>query len=85
MAAKDNDSDAVWRRDEIASPCIKLCMLHPEARICVGCYRTGEEIGRWSSMAPEERDRLMAELPERASRLGTRSGGRAARRAKRDT
>ncbi|MEM9148765.1 MAG: DUF1289 domain-containing protein [Pseudomonadota bacterium] len=75
------DDETVWQRDEIASPCVKLCMLHPEARICVGCYRTGDEIARWSAYTPEERARLMAELPKRASRLGTRSGGRAGRKA----
>lgn len=80
--ADGNDSDAVWKREEIASPCIKICMLHPEARICVGCYRTGEEIARWSAYTPAERERLMQTLPDRASQLGKRSGGRSARRSR---
>lgn len=80
--ADADDSDAVWTRNEIASPCIKICMLHPEARICVGCYRTGEEIARWASYSPAERARLMEDLPGRAAQLTRRSGGRAARRAR---
>lgn len=76
------DTDAVWRREEIASPCVKICMLHPEARICVGCYRTGEEIARWSAYTPAERERLIAELPTRARNLTGRGGGRAGRRSR---
>ena len=37
--------DEIWQRDEIESPCVKLCVVHPEARICVGCYRSIDEIG----------------------------------------
>jgi predicted Fe-S protein YdhL (DUF1289 family) len=72
-------SDDVWKRDEIESPCIKLCVIHPEARICAGCYRSIEEIGGWSRMPPEERRRVMGELPGRAAKLTVRRGGRAGR------
>ena len=72
-------SDDPWRRDEVESPCIKICVLHPEERICVGCYRTGEEIGIWSRLTPEARRALMDELPARAPRLARRRGGRAGR------
>lgn len=75
-------TDEVWKRDEIESPCIKLCVIHPEARICAGCYRTIDEIGRWGRLSPEERRRIMEELPDRAVRLKVRRGGRAGRRAR---
>lgn len=71
--------DDVWSRNEIQSPCIKLCVVHPEERICVGCYRTIDEIGAWSRMTPEVRTAIMAELPARAPRLQKRRGGRASR------
>jgi predicted Fe-S protein YdhL (DUF1289 family) len=72
-------NDKLWKRDEIDSPCVKICVVHPEARICIGCYRTPDEIARWSRMPPEERRAVMAVLPERAPRLARRRGGRAAR------
>ncbi len=68
--------DEVWKRDEIDSPCVKLCVLHPLEGICVGCYRTAEEIAAWSEMEPEARRVLMETLPERAGRLQKRRGGR---------
>jgi hypothetical protein len=73
------DTDAIWRRDEVDSPCIKICSIHPVERLCVGCYRTIEEITAWSRMSPETRRAVMAELPARAPRLVQRRGGRAAR------
>ncbi len=71
--------DDVWHRDEVASPCVKLCVVHPEARICVGCYRSIDEISAWSRMTPAERSAVMAELPARAPRLTKRRGGRMGR------
>ncbi|MEM8793061.1 MAG: DUF1289 domain-containing protein [Pseudomonadota bacterium] len=73
-------TDEIWKRDEIESPCVKICVLHPEARICIGCHRTGNEIARWGALTAEERSEIMAELPARGSRLAQRKGGRANRR-----
>ena len=73
---KDQDIENLWKRDEIDSPCIKLCSIHPVERICVGCYRSMEEIGAWSSLDSEARTKIMAELPSRAPRIQKRRGGR---------
>jgi predicted Fe-S protein YdhL (DUF1289 family) len=71
----------VWRRDEVESPCVKICVVHPATGFCIGCHRTVEEIAGWSAMTPEARRAIMAELPSRAERAKpTRRGGRAARR-----
>ncbi len=69
----------IWTRDEIASPCIRVCMVHPEARICTGCLRSIDEITQWARMTPEQRGAVMQELPERRQRLTQRRGGSAAR------
>ena len=72
-------TEEVWKRQEVESPCIRVCVIHPVERICIGCYRSAEEIAGWSRMTPEERRRIMAELPARAPLLRKRRGGRAAR------
>ncbi len=72
-------SDDVWTRPEIESPCIRICVIHPEARLCTGCLRSIDEITRWSKMTPEERRAIMAELPSRSGQVIKRRGGRAAR------
>lgn len=73
------NDDQVWARDEIASPCVKLCTIHPEEQICTGCFRTLQEIGGWSAMDNATRLAIMQELPDRAPRLTKRRGGRAAK------
>ena len=74
--------DEVWRRQEVESPCVKICVIHPETRLCAGCNRTIEEISDWSRMSTETRQAIMLELPDRASKLRQRRGGRAARLAR---
>lgn len=78
------NGDEVWKRDEIESPCVSICVIHPGARICVGCFRTGDEIAAWSRLTPAKRREIMAELPSREARLtdagavrrrGARPGG----------
>ncbi len=71
--------DDVWSRNEVKSPCVKLCVVHPDERICVGCLRSIDEIAGWSRMTPQERAAIMAELPDRQPRLTKRRGGRMAR------
>ena len=73
-------TDDIWKRVEIESPCIQLCVIHPQARICMGCFRTGDEIAAWSRMSPEMRQEIMSTLAERARTIPkSRKGGRAAR------
>jgi predicted Fe-S protein YdhL (DUF1289 family) len=43
------------------TPCIGLCRLDVHG-YCIGCLRTGEEIGRWRAMSDAERLRVMREV-----------------------
>lgn len=72
-------TDDLWQRDEVESPCVKICVVHHEARICIGCYRSPDEIARWNQYTPEDRRAIMAELPGRRGQVAQRRGGRAAR------
>jgi len=72
-------SDEIWKRAEIESPCVQVCVIHPEAGLCTGCYRTIDEIARWSQMTPPERAEITQGLAARAPRLRKRRGGRVAR------
>lgn len=75
----DPMKDEVWKRDEVESPCVQICVIHPETRLCTGCNRSIDEIGGWSRMSPEARRLIMDELPTRQAAPKTRRGGRAAR------
>lgn len=56
-----------------ASPCVKICVLDPERRICLGCGRTTAEIGGWLRMSDAERAAVKRQLGARLSAL---RGGR---------
>ena len=71
--------DDIWQRDEVQSPCVKICTIHPTERLCVGCLRSIDEISAWSQMTPAERAAIITDLPTRTSRLQKRKGGRMSR------
>jgi predicted Fe-S protein YdhL (DUF1289 family) len=39
--------------------------MDPRRGLCLGCGRTLDEIARWAQMSDAERERVMAELPQR--------------------
>ena len=82
MADNSSNSDAIWRRDEIESPCIKICVIHPQSQICTGCYRSLGEISQWSQMSNADRAEILVDLPNRSAGVTRRRGGRAARLAR---
>ena len=44
------------------SPCVGVCKILPGEKTCLGCFRTIEEIARWSSMTDEEREKIGEEI-----------------------
>ena len=79
LAGNSIVKDDIWSRDEVQSPCINICVVHPAERICTGCLRSIDEITQWSKMSNEARAQVMDELPNRATLLKKRRGGRNAR------
>ena len=52
----------------IKTPCVKVCFVDPAAGLCVGCFRTMGELGRWTTYSDAEREVILAALPQRAVR-----------------
>jgi predicted Fe-S protein YdhL (DUF1289 family) len=57
---------------DIESPCNKVSVIDPISALCIGCGRNLAEIGEWLRFSPEQRVRVMGELPERLSMLARR-------------
>jgi predicted Fe-S protein YdhL (DUF1289 family) len=51
----------------IRTPCIQVCAMDPQSGLCFGCRRTISEIAGWARLTDAERERIMAELPGRAT------------------
>jgi predicted Fe-S protein YdhL (DUF1289 family) len=54
------------------SPCLGICQLDEATGFCIGCGRSGGEIGEWISMNDADRDQVWAKLPERRAALSIR-------------
>lgn len=54
------------QRPVIETPCVRLCVIDPETRLCEGCRRSLDEIAAWGRMTPEQRRAIMDALPGRA-------------------
>jgi predicted Fe-S protein YdhL (DUF1289 family) len=52
------------------SPCVSVCQMDPMTGYCVGCLRTIDEIRDWIISTPDERNRILAQLPGRKERSG---------------
>jgi predicted Fe-S protein YdhL (DUF1289 family) len=52
--------------DPLESPCIGVCTIAKDSRLCRGCRRTIEEIARWRAMDRAERARVLAACDARA-------------------
>ena len=53
----------------IRTPCVQVCAVDGESGLCLGCYRTLNEIASWSALPDERREAIMAELPSRRGRI----------------
>jgi len=48
----------------VTSPCVSICALD-ENNVCLGCYRTGQEITEWGAMSNEQRREVLCLVAER--------------------
>lgn len=55
----------------IDSPCINICKIDPVTGVCIGCYRTLDEITCWSRADDAERRAILMAIETR--RPGTTS------------
>ncbi|WP_354622752.1 DUF1289 domain-containing protein [Psychromonas sp. MME2] len=52
---------------DIASPCIRNCCLD-EKDICIGCFRTMNEIMQWREVNEQEKRVILARVQKRKER-----------------
>lgn len=48
----------------VASPCVSICALD-EDDICVGCFRTGNEISYWGRLTAEQQREVLRRCDRR--------------------
>ncbi|GLT20073.1 hypothetical protein GCM10007938_38560 [Vibrio zhanjiangensis] len=53
---------------DVPSPCVRMCCLD-EKNICLGCYRTLDEILEWSAYSAQDKARVIARCDTRRKAL----------------
>lgn len=53
----------------VKSPCVAVCALD-ENDVCIGCYRTGDEIMNWGTMDNIEKEKVLKNVQEREKASG---------------
>ena len=53
----------------IKTPCIKVCVVDGESGLCLGCFRKLSEVAGWARLSDDDRDLILAELPDRRGRI----------------
>jgi len=51
--------------EDYESPCVRTCVIDQHSGYCHGCHRTLHEISYWTRYTPEERQRILRQLPAR--------------------
>ena len=62
--ARDRSLNDDSSTQDVASPCVGTCLLTPEGH-CIGCGRTGDEIGAWSRLTGEQKRRVVTAAADR--------------------
>jgi predicted Fe-S protein YdhL (DUF1289 family) len=51
--------------EHVPSPCISVCVMDPDRGVCLGCFRTLDEIASWSVLDANAKRQVLAALPAR--------------------
>ena len=52
----------------VASPCNSICTIDAATRLCIGCYRSLDEIASWMQLSDEQKREVIRALPARRER-----------------
>ncbi|MEN9110970.1 MULTISPECIES: DUF1289 domain-containing protein [Xanthomonas] len=56
----------------IKSPCTDICQFDRKSEVCVGCFRTTEEIRSWRKFTEHKRQRILSDVPRRRAKVQAR-------------
>jgi predicted Fe-S protein YdhL (DUF1289 family) len=68
MTGGSDRVDVARAADEVASPCISVCVMDAASGLCIGCWRTLDEIAAWSVLDTDAKRAVLAAVRERRAR-----------------
>ena len=67
MSASDSADQAMT---SVPSPCNSICTIDAMSGVCIGCYRTLDEIARWMQLSDAQKREVVRLLPSRRALAG---------------
>lgn len=58
----------------LASPCINICRMSPASGLCEGCFRSLDEIARWSRCDEAQKRHILELVARRRTEQGASAG-----------
>lgn len=55
----------ILKPGDVPSPCINFCRMDRSNTLCLGCFRSIEEIVNWSACTPAQKQAVLDQLPAR--------------------
>jgi len=52
----------------VPSPCNSICTIDAKLGVCIGCYRTLDEIATWMRLSDDRKREIVRALPARRER-----------------
>lgn len=49
----------------VPSPCVSVCVMHPQTAVCEGCLRDLHEIGAWGRLTDEDKRQVWRRIAQR--------------------
>lgn len=65
MSASDSADQAMT---SVPSPCNSICTIDAKLGVCIGCYRTLDEIASWMRFSDARKREVVQSLPARRER-----------------
>ena len=62
MSANDSADQAMT---SVPSPCNSICTIDAKLGVCIGCYRTLDEIASWMRYSDDRKREVVRSLPAR--------------------
>ncbi len=60
--------------DDVASPCVNVCVMDEESGLCRGCQRTLDEIAGWGVYSGAEKLAVLAQVSQRKASSVSKTG-----------
>jgi len=51
------------------SPCVHVCLMDYDQGLCIGCWRTLDEITHWINFSPTKKQTVLAQIEQRRAAM----------------